>query len=148
MQQVAVRCQSKKHFMKPQHGVPGHYRPSQPIQVECTSCLCPMGYPYHSYARSTFFIPASWDFRSQFIIIRQKFFLACSLKSFFVGRMGYKLKHKKNSVPNNYINGRFINNKIKLKLKIKETECISPWLGLGSSVHFQDHMFLILKCFW
>ena len=25
MQQVAVRCQSKKHYMEPQHGVPGHY---------------------------------------------------------------------------------------------------------------------------
>ena len=39
MQQMAVRCQSKTL-----HGtvncVPGHYRPTQPIQVECMSSLC------------------------------------------------------------------------------------------------------------
>ena len=26
--------------MEPQHGVPGHYRPTQPTQVECMSSLC------------------------------------------------------------------------------------------------------------
>ena len=30
----------KKHYMDPLHGVPGHYRPAQPIQVECMSSLC------------------------------------------------------------------------------------------------------------
>ena len=28
-----------KYYMEPQHGVPGHYRPAQPIQVVCMSSL-------------------------------------------------------------------------------------------------------------
>ena len=29
----------KKHYMEPQHGVPGQYRAAQPIQIECMSSL-------------------------------------------------------------------------------------------------------------
>ena len=29
----------KKHSMELVHGVPGHYRPAQPIQLECISSL-------------------------------------------------------------------------------------------------------------
>ena len=34
------KMSAKKHYMEPQHGVPGHYRPAQPIQVECMGSLC------------------------------------------------------------------------------------------------------------
>ena len=34
----------KKHYME--HGVPGHYRPAQPIQVDCMSNLCSLCVTY------------------------------------------------------------------------------------------------------
>ena len=48
----------KKHYMECP-GVPGHYKPAQPIQVECMSSLCSLWFSTFSLQFSTFSLQSS-----------------------------------------------------------------------------------------